>query len=691
MTQRNKIVSAALRRVHRIVLNLKTLAENRRWNPCRSDSSADFLARNGLQMAESGWSPWQILTDYLKDSFQDSFQDSFRDSGRFEQILASRAADISRGYHFFYGTMKVQTGFPPRWDTTTESKYSDIKDQRDLTRLHQCLQLAVANCSDKAIAVMLSFIRTQRPLTGLGWDCPMDVAIRGANMAVALELILSSRKCSSQHLCSNVSMISDTGPILISLIEHHNFVSRRLEIMWDGSVTNHYLANIASLWIISSSLERFAGQAVRPLLILPSNAAKGIFPQKYWLAAFEREAERQILVDGFFGESSTGYHRLAAEMFCLCALAMALETGNAHDTATLSGQGVLDGATKLMETLQRLRTFHPLIPSIGDEDGGNFLPLFPTEPRDTEWLVKLWEKVTDMESTFRKKSNEKIQQEKTQSPCMTGKNENSLLLWPRAGLALMCRGAMKVLAAFTPNGRDAFTSGHSHNDKLSFSLALEGEVFITDPGTGRYTGDPELRDILRSTSSHSTFMVNGIEQNPFHSGKPFFLEDISRATATEFSSMARPAQLTPSGEHSVQPDSGDDDFTPVVKALHHGYRAICGVCSREWFFQKSSLVIRDRTEVFNEKGEIVETLILAPSIKSRISGTSTIELSSASAAMEVEFRPCPAFLETLSVPFSPGYGQVTSSERIIAVFSVSPGEMGSIEMVARPVQADENS
>ena len=47
------------------------------------------------------------------------------------------------------------------------------------------------------------------------------------------------------------------------------------------------------------------------------------------------------------------------------------------------------------------------------------------------------------------------------------------------------------------------SGGHTHNDLLSFVLRVNGEEIITDPGTGNYTGDPTLRELLRSTGVHS--------------------------------------------------------------------------------------------------------------------------------------------------------------------------------------------
>ena len=60
--------------------------------------------------------------------------------------------------------------------------------------------------------------------------------------------------------------------------------------------------------------------------------------------------------------------------------------------------------------------------------------------------------------------------------------------------------------------------GHNHNDNLSFILLKNGKEFITDPATYTYTGDPDSRNIFRSTAMHNTPQAAGKEINPF--GEP---------------------------------------------------------------------------------------------------------------------------------------------------------------------------
>lgn len=81
------------------------------------------------------------------------------------------------------------------------------------------------------------------------------------------------------------------------------------------------------------------------------------------------------------------------------------------------------------------------------------------------------------------------------------------------------------------------TSGHAHNDQLSFELAVNGKPFIIDPGTFVYTPLPEMRNRFRSTPMHNTLWFKGLEQNISISGSTglFHMTDRSLSTIEQLS------------------------------------------------------------------------------------------------------------------------------------------------------------
>jgi hypothetical protein len=70
---------------------------------------------------------------------------------------------------------------------------------------------------------------------------------------------------------------------------------------------------------------------------------------------------------------------------------------------------------------------------------------------------------------------------------------------------------------------------------------------VCDPGTGSYTGDPELRNALRSTRAHATVAVDGLEQSPIPPERLFALPDAADARLVAFEPGGIAARLA--GEH----------------------------------------------------------------------------------------------------------------------------------------------
>jgi hypothetical protein len=96
----------------------------------------------------------------------------------------------------------------------------------------------------------------------------------------------------------------------------------------------------------------------------------------------------------------------------------------------------------------------------------------------------------------------------------------------------VARPSPGVLARFEcGHWGDGYTWSHSHADRLSFSLFIDGNPVVVDPGTGAYLGNREMREYFRSTAAHSTAVVDGLSQG--HSLATFLWESEITSSLTE--------------------------------------------------------------------------------------------------------------------------------------------------------------
>lgn len=81
-----------------------------------------------------------------------------------------------------------------------------------------------------------------------------------------------------------------------------------------------------------------------------------------------------------------------------------------------------------------------------------------------------------------------------------------------SGIYVFKSARMTLIINVSPLGQNG-NGGHSHNDKLSFELNIDGTDIILDPGSFLYTPDPKARNQFRSTYCHSVPQYENLEQN----------------------------------------------------------------------------------------------------------------------------------------------------------------------------------
>jgi hypothetical protein len=99
------------------------------------------------------------------------------------------------------------------------------------------------------------------------------------------------------------------------------------------------------------------------------------------------------------------------------------------------------------------------------------------------------------------------------NPAQPGHSPSSV--FPSGGYAVMRTGwdsnAHQAIVDIGPLGCP-ISSGHGHADLLSMQCAIFGEPCLVDAGTYTYAAESQWRDFFRSTSAHSTVMIDGRQQ-----------------------------------------------------------------------------------------------------------------------------------------------------------------------------------
>lgn len=110
-----------------------------------------------------------------------------------------------------------------------------------------------------------------------------------------------------------------------------------------------------------------------------------------------------------------------------------------------------------------------------------------------------------------------------------------------------------------------YIPGHAHADTFNFELYVKGQPFIVDVGTSTYEKDSK-RQMERSTESHNTVKVNGINSSEVWSG-------------FRVAKRAKIIELTQS----------DNEFV----ASHDGYKKLGIVHQRSFRFKEQEILVAD--------------------------------------------------------------------------------------------------
>lgn len=456
-----------------------------------------------------------------------------------------RAADaVCRGVYPFFGFGMVDLGLTPRWnfdfvsgldwpqvptDNPSSIRHdgSDVKVPYELSRLQFLPVLGKAYVLTRnevyrtTAKDLLSNWIEQNPFgVGINWTVSMEAALRAMSICFLLNLMFPFRKDEQQWLDAVTRSLWEHA----AYIEAHNEFSHLVR-------SNHYLSNILGLYCLSLFLKG-EGTTAR---------------SRKYRRLLEKEILHQVHSDGVDYEASTGYHVLVTQMFTCAALLMRAAKTECEPifverlrsmlefvTEMQNGEGELlqvgdcdDGRVELLiddlkqmislSSEQRDSLRVPSLPAIGAALFGRG----DGTCDDVRWYFKECEKLSSV----------------VVSPLRRSKHETSV--FSRGGVAIARRAESEVFFFAMPNGIRG-NGSHTHNDKLSVAVRIEGEDLLTDRGTYCYTRNADMRNLFRRTASHNTVAIDGKEQNRISTSTSslFVLSDDAKVDPIEVKELA---------------------------------------------------------------------------------------------------------------------------------------------------------
>lgn len=333
----------------------------------------------------------------------------------------------------------------------------------------------------------------ENPLgVGVQWACTMEVGIRIFNVLVSFEGIASLLE-SDDELHELVAVLA---------CEHGAHIASNLETSARLQENNHYVANLLGLAAISASY--------------PSHPLSPKW-REYVHRELTRSIVKQVLGDGSCFERSIRYSRLVGELFFYAAKALAR-------TESALPYSFWVRLERLGSFLSGVTTRDGVSSQIGDNDSGRALALVESGYSDLRVLKHLVERelrravmccadVPEEALLYGAYCDGPLSEARETSETIAPLQ--SVRVFPDIGIAQARLGIAEVFFCAIDGFDEWAEAGHTHNDKLSVLLSVRSRNIFVDPGTGMYTRDVRVRNILRGTAQHSTLWFRGLEQNEF--------------------------------------------------------------------------------------------------------------------------------------------------------------------------------
>ncbi len=328
--------------------------------------------------------------------------------------------------------------------------------------------------------LVLDWIKKNPYLHGVNWLSTMDISIRAINWIVTANLFKKLW----------IKDIEFKSKLTKSLIKHGNYINTFLPIYQNGLTTNHTTSSYTGLLFLGLT-----------------------FNNKSWIKTAVNGLmgcmKSQVYNDGVDFEGSIPYHRLVLEMFAYSAI---LARANKIDLPVSYYAKLF----KMFEFTAAYIDHSGNAPQVGDNDSGRAL-IFNTSannnPYENEhdhfYLLQLGEKIFDYNfpSLVTKRFENKllipeIEKIKLSDLGLNPRQTQKSIFFENGKVGILKNKTFSLLVSCFPLGQNG-KGGHNNLDTGSFTLSIDGNQTIVDPGTITYTRNKTLRDKMRSYDYHN--------------------------------------------------------------------------------------------------------------------------------------------------------------------------------------------
>jgi len=520
------------------------------------------LAREAVWRTRRGWCRNRILAQIDQEPCPVKFRrvryyatDAPSLSETSRTLITSYADEICVGRFPFLGYGTWELGREPKWNVDFVSGRewpevpmtnhdgirfdgSDIKVPYELSRLQflPILGKAYLLTRDERYREnakrLLSHWMEENPVgTGVNWSIAMEAALRTMSICFLLSLISPLRPDEESWLATVTRCLWQHMLYMEAHIEFSHLIS-----------SNHYLSNVLGLYCVSEFLD---GRRMA--------ARRRLYRQR-----IESEILRQVRQDGGDYEASTGYQVLVTQMFTSALLLM-------RASSVVPKPCFLERLRRMYQVMDALASPSGQLPHVGDCDDGRvelilddlqqmlMLPVAERNSLRISSLLGLGKRLFGGSRISTEDAQWYDLTNTTGEDCSTTNQTEAcrqkVAVFPQSGIIIARSEQAEVLFFALPNG--IFGKGsHTHNDKLSFVLRLNGAEVLCDSGTGTYTRDPKLRNRFRATSAHNTVVVDGQEQNKIDSGRTRLFWIGSEAAVSPVEQRCEDGELRMRASHS---------------------------------------------------------------------------------------------------------------------------------------------